>query len=337
MEKLVDFNALAALRPGEGADAVRSAMGARWRPPAPHDAGWIRAIAHTGGFTARLDATGHLAYVAFGPPFPADVAIAGLTRGMSQGAAVAALPQLRLGDRSDIAAASRYVADVSGHYRIAVEFHGDELHSVWFFVRNAVYPPKQPMVYPAAAGPPGAPFRDPNFKLAVLSALIEADAIDLAEPQALADAVLSQHVDLGRDGYHFIREAYDYLVRYPLTDADLAQVESITFDGGAPIYRYCFYYWDGTTPEFDIASVEGIARCVNLRRFEYISMLNAVDIDHLVGLAKLADVSLPGDCRHADGLLELPALKSLSFHEGAVDERLIARLKQRGVAVRIYR
>ena len=337
MHNLVSFSPLAALRPGEARDALAAAMGARWRPPAPHDAGRVKAIAHTGGFEARLDVTGHIVYLVFRPPFPADPLIAGLRLGMSQQAALAAVPKLALSDRSPISAATRYVVDFSDHYRMVAEFHGDELYSVWFFVRDAVYPQKQPMVYPAPAGPAGAPFRDPNLKLAVLSSLIEADAIDLAEPHDLADAVLQRRIDLGRDGYDLIREAYDYLVRYPLTDADLARVETITFDGGEEIYRYCFYDWDGTTGDFDIKSVEGIARCVNLRRFEYISILNAVDVDHLVGLSKLAEVSLPGDCRHPDGLLELPALKKLAFHQGAIGDGLIARLKQRGVSVRVYR
>ena len=57
MANPVNFPALAALRPGEASDAISAAMGARWRPPAPHDAGWVKAIAHTGGFVARLDAS----------------------------------------------------------------------------------------------------------------------------------------------------------------------------------------------------------------------------------------------------------------------------------------
>ena len=336
MENPIDFKALAALRPGEGANAVRVALGDRWRPPAPHDAGWLRAIARTGGFVARLDVAGHIAYAAFRPPFPIETPIAGLRLGMSQQAALAALPALRLGDRSPIYAATRYTADVSDHYRMVAEFHGDELHGIWFFVRDAAFPHKQPMVYPAAVGAPGAPFRDPNFKLAVLSALIEADALDLGAPQDLADFVLARHMDLGREGYHLIREAYDYLLRFPLTDTDLARVEAITFDSGNEIYPYCYYDWGGSTSDFDIASVEGIVRCINLRSFFYVSMLDALDVDHLVGLKKLADICLPGDCRHADGLLELPALRTLSFFTGTIDDKLIARLKQRGVAVRIY-
>jgi hypothetical protein len=337
MDDPVNFPALAALRPGEAIEALRAAVGARWRAPAPHDAGSVKAIAHTGGFEARIDVTGHVASLEFRPPFPADVPIAGLRLGMAQRAVLAAFSKLTVFFRTPVSAATHYVADVSDHYRMAVEFHGDELYGVRFFVRDAVYPEKGPMVYPPASGPPGAPFRDPNFKLAVLSALVEADALDLARPQDLADAVLPKHIDLGRDGYDFVREAYDYLVRYPLTDADLARVEAITFDGGEEIYRYCFYYWDGTSNEFDIASVEGIARCVNLRSFYNISMLQTVDLDHLVGLSRLEEIHLSCECRHPDRLLELPALKRLTYSGGAIgDWLLLARLRARGVSIRTW-
>src|SRR5262249_30398365 len=223
-----------------------------------------------------LRVAGHAVFWVSRPPFPADALIAGLRLGMSQKDAVAALPKLGLAGRADISAATRYTASLSSRYRMVAEFHGDQLHSVSFFVGDVVYPDKRPMVYPAASGSVGAPFRDPNLKLAVLSALLAADAIDLAEPQDLADFVLRRHVDLERDGYHLIRPAYDYLVRYPLTDADLARIETITFDGGEEIYSYCYYHWDGTTNDFDIGSVEGIGRCANLRQFQYISILKAL-------------------------------------------------------------
>jgi len=336
MDKPVDLTALAALRPGEGRDALIAALGARWRSPAPHHAGRVKAIVNTYGFEARLDVTDHVARIVFRRPFPAAVAIAGLRLGMSQRQALAALPDLRPTGRMEVYAASHYVADLSDHYRTVVEFHGDELYSVEFFVRDAVYPAKGPMVFPAASGPAGHPFVDPHFKLAVLSALIEADAIDLAEPQDLADFVLPRHIDLGRDGYHFIPEAYDYLVRYPLTDADLAQVDTISFDGGAKIYRYCFYYW-GWGTEFDIDSLEGIARCANLRVFRYPTLLVRLDLDHLAGLARLAEIELPAaECRHPERLLDLPALKTLAVPRGVIaDPALIAKLRQKGVSIRI--
>lgn len=332
MDKPIDFPALAALRPGSDRETLSAALGARWRPPAPHDAGRVTAIFRTHGFDAWLDVTDHIGQLYFRRPFPATVA--GLRIGMSQREALAALPALRFAGRMVVYDASHYVADLSDRYRTVVEFHGDELYSIGFFIRDAVYPPKGPMVYPAASGAPGVPFRDPNLKLAVLSALIEADALDLATPQDLADFVLPHHIDLGGlDGYHFLREAYDYLVRYPLTDADLARVETITFDGGSEIYRYCFYSWDGETHEFDIDSVEGIAHCVNLRSLQTIAILNALDAEHLVGLDKLEELELPEGRQHLERLLDLPALKRVSYLSTSRDAALITKLRAKGVRV----
>lgn len=337
MDKPFDLPALAALRPGAEQHALAEAMGARWRPPAPHDAGRVKAIARTFGFEARLDVSGHIAGLTFRPPFPDTVPIAGLRLGMSPQQAMAALPKLTFSSRMEVYRASFYVAGISEHYRLVAEFHGEELYSVSFFVPGAAFPPKGPMVYPAATGAPGAPFRDPNFKLAVLSALIAADALDLAEPQDLADFVLPHHIDLGREGHNFMPEAYDYLVRYPLTDDDLARVETISFDGGEPIYRYCDYSSSGSGGEFNVGSVEGIARCVNLRVFHYPDLLFGLDCDHLAGLRRLAELELPvAECRHPERLLDLPALKVLSFSRGVIaDPALIAKLRQRGVRIRL--
>ncbi|HLH87908.1 MAG TPA: hypothetical protein VKX28_05570 [Xanthobacteraceae bacterium] len=334
MDKPIDFPALAALRPGSDREALSAALGGRWRPPAPHDAGRVTAIFNTYGFDAWLDVTDHIGQLYFRHPFPATITVAGLRIGMSQREALAAFPALRFSGRMEVYAASHYVADLPDRYRTIAEFHGDELYSIGFFVRDAVYPPKGPMVYPPASGAPGAPFRDPNLKLAVLSALIESDALDLATPQDLADFVLPYHVDLGGlAGYHFLREAYDYLIRYPLTDADLARVETITFDGGSEIYRYCFYSWDGETHEFDIDSVEGVARCVNLRSLQTIALLNAIDVEHLVGLDQLEELDLPRERRHLERLLDLPALKRVSPLSSIGDAALIARLRAKGVRV----
>jgi len=170
----------------------------------------------------------------------------------------------------------------------------------------------------------------------VLSALIEAEAIDLAHPKDLAEFVLHRPVDLEEEGYRLIEEAYEYLVRYPLTDADLARAERLVLDGGNEIYRYCFYFWDGETGEFDVASIAGIGLCRNLRAFHVSALTDAVDAADLVGLDKLADVGLPAICRHPEKLLALPALQKLSFFRGTIgDAALIAELKARGVVVRI--
>jgi hypothetical protein len=334
LDKAVDFSALAALRPGAEWHALAEAIGSRWRPPAPHEQGQVKAIVNTFGFEARLDVSGHVAGLTFRRPFPDTVPIAGVRLGMSPLQAMAALPALTFSMRMQGYPASLYVAELSDHYRLVAEFHNETLYQVGFFVPDAVFPPKQPMVYPAA-GAPGAPFRDPNFKLAVLSALLEADALDLATPKDMAAFVLGRPADLEREGYHLIRAAYDYLVRYPLTEADLDRVEAITLDGGEAIYRYCFYFWSGETGEFEIGSIEGIARCRNLRRLTCIAMADRIDANHLAGLSNLADVLLPAACLHPERLLDLPALEKLEFRRGTIDATLIARLRARGVAIRI--
>jgi hypothetical protein len=247
-------------------------------------------------------------------------------------------PDLKDPHRSPVYETVLYSAEASSHYRLQLEFRWGKLYQVGFRNPQAVYPPKQPMVYPPPAGAPGAPFADPNFKLTVLSSLLENDAIDLAGYEDLASFVLKRPVDLEKEGYELIREAYAYLVRYPLTDADLALVETLVFDGGNDIYPYCFRFWSGETKEFDVRSVEGIDRCINLRSINCIAVIEKLDIAQLLGLPKLEEIKLPQTCINPQRLLDLPALKKLAFHEGAIaDPILLARLRAKGVTVKIYR
>ena len=104
---------------------------------------------------------------------------------------------------------------------------------------------------------------------------------------------MQRPVDLEKEGYDLIRPAYEYLVRYPLTAADLALVDDITLDGGNEIYRYCFYFWGGGTRDFDVRSVEGITNCPNRRRLNCIAMIDTLDATHLVGLKALEEIGLP--------------------------------------------
>ena len=334
----VDFPALAALRPGEAKEVLARALGSRWREPAPHQEGLVKSIARVHGFQARIDTSGHIGEIYFREPFSQAFEIAGLRIGTPLQEALAKRPELKEPLRLPVYESELYSAEVSSHYRLQAEFRWGKLYQIGFRNPKAAYPPKQPMVYPPPAGAPGAPFADPNFKLVVLSSLLEADALDLAEPKDLAEFVLKRPVDLEREGYARIAEAYDYLVRYPLTDADLAQVETITFDGGSEIYPYCFRFWSGETKEFDVTSVEGIGRCANLRSIICIAVIEKLDIAQVVGLAKLEEINLPQACVNPQRLLDLPVLKKLTFHEGAIaDEALLARLRAKGVAVRIYK
>lgn len=332
----VDVVALAALRPGASAAALIAAMGARWKPPALHEQGYVNAATLKHGFTARLDVDGRVAALDFLEPFPSTTPILGLHLGMSSKAALAVVPRLVMFHRTGAQGADFYAAGLPGGYRLGLEFHWGKLYRVSLFDLAAKYPDKVPVPYPAPAGRPGEPFDDSNFKLVVLSSLNGIRAIDLGQPQDLAAFVLRCPVDLERDGHEPIREAYDYLARYPLGDAELAKVEALNFDAGNPIYRYFYYFWDGEVRDYDVTSVSGIARCVNLREFNHASMLRHFDAVHLVGLNQLETVSFECECRNPERLLELPALKWLTFYRGAIsDPSLIATFKQRGIAVRI--
>ena len=332
----VDVAALAALRPGASAAALVAAMGARWKPPASHEQGWIKAATLTHGFTARLDIDGRVASLDFQEPFPPTSAIAGLRLGMSVEAARNVLPKLVMFHSTEAQGAEYYAAGLPDGCRLGVEFHWGKLYKIALFDLDAKYPEKTPVPYPAPAGRPGDPFDDANFKLVVLSSLNGIRAIDLGQPQDLAEFVLRRPVDLEQEGYEPIREAYDYLARYPLGDAELAKVEALNFDGGNPIYRHFYYFWGGEERDYDVMSVNGIARCVNLREFNHASMLKRFDAAHLVGLNQLETLTFECECRNPERLLELPALKWLTFYRSAIDDpSLIATFKQRGIVVRV--
>src|SRR5204862_8064680 len=144
------------------------------------------------GFRARLDASGHVAELYFREPFPKEIEIAGLRLTMPLQAALTARPDLTRPMHLPVQETVIYLSDASSHYRMSAEFHWGKLWEIGFRNPNAVFAPKEPMQYPAPDGAPGAPFADPNFKLAVLSALHEQDDIDLARPKDLAEFVLKR-------------------------------------------------------------------------------------------------------------------------------------------------
>ena len=139
---------------------------------------------------------------------------------------------------------------------------------------GAVYPPKQPVLYPAPSGDACAPFKDGNLKLAVLSELIDKGHIDIGDPQDLYDHVLGRHFDLEQEGYEPVPEARDFLARFPLSQELLDQVTSIEFDGSSTSYVYINYFWDGESDEFTILSFDGIEALRNLKSIRIISMVD---------------------------------------------------------------
>ena len=127
--------------------------------------------------------------------------------------------------------------------------------------------------YPEPSGDHGAPLADPNLKLAVMGQLLENEVLGLGSPEALAAHVLQRPVDLEDEGYDLLQPAYDYLVRYPLTQAQLDTVTKLTLDAGDPIYTYAWYHWDGESDEFYIHSFRGIEACRNLSSIDVVSQV----------------------------------------------------------------
>ena len=80
-------------------------------------------------------------------------------------------------------------------------------------------------------------FSDVNFKLAVISELMEAGAVDLGDFPSFLQRIEGPDYDYENDGYQLSRRAYQYFRDVELTQSQLAKIDRLTFDGGLKIYR----------------------------------------------------------------------------------------------------
>lgn len=201
-------------------------------------------------------------------------------------------------------------------------------------------------LYPAPSGPPGAPFPDPNFKLAVMSALLDKGVLDLGTRRAFAEHVLGRPFDLEREGYAPIPGARDYLVRYPLSKEMLEAVDHLVLDGGDSIYFYIWSFWHGEDDTFDVQSLAGIENCPNIVKLEIVSMIPSVDLGILAPLRRLEDIAIGVPVSTVEALLDLPALRSVEFLDddlydavttpGHPVRAVMEALKARGVSVWVH-
>nr|WP_250811520.1 hypothetical protein [Neorhizobium tomejilense] len=328
----VDVTALAALRPGMPMSAVEKAMGSAWRAPAPHKGGLIDILENTYGVIVRIDRKRLIGSVNFNSRF--EHTIAGVPMGISLADLRATVRDMQIGEESKVRRATRFGRKQLPEGELAARITYDTVYEINISNPDAEYLEPTAPPYPIASGDPGAPFSDVNLKLAVLSALLRAKAIDLGSPEELASHVLGRPVDLEKEGYERIPEALDYLSRYPLTDELLASVEWIEFDGGAVIYPYVWYFWGGEESAFDIKDLSGIRFCRNLKFISVISMIDTVDIRDLAPLTKLERVSINVPSENLEALLDLPSLRQAGRFSGAPAARgVLETLKQRGVQV----
>ena len=237
-----DPAALATLRPGMPATRVAAAMGAAWRAPVAHGGGFVDMLENTHGFVVRLDRDGAIGWVRFDWRFK-QALVEGVRMGMTLAEARSAVPALAVGGDLPMMSGVREGRQLlPGGAHLRVRFTLDTVNGIWVEAPGAVFRKRTAPPYPAPTGQAGAPFADANFKLVVLSALLDAKVLDLGTPGTLAAHVLGRAVGLEEEGYEPVPGALDYLARYPLTDVLLAQVRSVVFDGGNAIYPFIQYF-----------------------------------------------------------------------------------------------
>ncbi len=341
----VDLGALARLRPGVPASALQAALGSRWRAPAPHQGGLVDIVENSHHFTARLDVKGIVGEVRYLRQFDERLSIDGLRIGMNLDEVKAARPDIRIGEIMKGGPMRYGAVRLPDKLWLALAFSNDTLHQISLWTDGAVYTSKQPPAYPAAAGALGAPFKEPNLKLLALSDLRDQKVIDLGSPEELAEHVLKRKVDLEDEGYDLIREACEYLARYPLSPDLLAQVKRLEFDGGNEIFDYAWKFWGGETDDFNVTSLEGIEYCVNLEEIYVAALLSsdAIDLRQLAVLSKLRRIDVNAELRHLEVLLEMPALRQIALRgdeiyndvmkPGHPSRIIMEKLKARGVRV----
>ncbi|MEB2291928.1 ybaK/ebsC family protein [Priestia megaterium] len=113
-------------------------------------------------------------------------------------------------------------------------------------------------------------FKDFNFKLVVIEALLDQDPLFIEELTDLKDKYTNNFEWYSGAGP--IVEIRDYLEELTLEMSDLEKIESLCFDGGNEIYRILKPDWDGEDSSFDVLSVEGFQNLKNLKAVDYISM-----------------------------------------------------------------
>lgn len=328
----VDVKALAALRPGMPVAAVEAAMGSAWRAPATHKGGVIDILENTYGVIVRIDRSGLIGKVDFSSRFKQTVA--GVPMGIHLTDIPATIPAMTIGEESKVQRGTRFGTMRLPEGQLSARISYDKIYDIEISNPNADYDKPTAPPYPAPAVEPGAPFSDPPLKLAVMAALLRSKMLDLGTPEQLASHVLGRPVDLEEEGYDLIPQALDYLLRYPLTDEQLASVDWVQFDGGEEIYPYAWYFWEGEDGVFDIHDTADLHHCVNLRGISVISMIDRFDLRTLVPLHKLEWVSINVPADHIEALLEIPSLKNAaSFDENPLSHGILQTLKQRGVAV----
>ena len=125
-----------------------------------------------------------------------------------------------------------------------------------------------------------ATFTDFNFKLLVIDDLMYFQEVivppfDIAEALK-ADGVTDPWQYAVDSGLPILEQARAYFEALDLPAELLAQVDTLTLDGGLQIYHECAPAWDGEDDRFDIHSLADVDLLPNLATIEVAADLIAV-------------------------------------------------------------
>lgn len=339
---------IAALRPGASEEAVRQAYGERWRRPGPHDEGWLWGFKTGVPADLRFGCDGRVGQVRFSPWSPKRP-VEGLCAGMTLAQAQAVLPQL-----APLPPEPESLAHGFSHHRALLPDGCHLTASVKAGVLQGTVAIENPRAtYPDEAfvqrqvdalyarflplQADSAPMRDRNLKLAVLDSLLIDGRLELGAPAELAQFVLRRRCDLEREGYQRLEAAHDLLARLPLSDAELAAVTWLGFDGGGEIARYAHYFWDGESDDFDVHDLAGIECLPQLQSLSMDGRCLVRDLRQIAGLTGLRELTLGSEPHDNEAvLLSLPALRSVGLFSGGLSEATCEALRARGVEVHLF-
>jgi hypothetical protein len=191
----------------------------------------------------------------------------------------------------------------------------------------------------------GLTMPDAGFHLAVLGALMDADAVSedaierFCKPLVKALDRLDEDDEAGR-----LRLVLEHLHTMPLPAARVAKIDSLDFDGGNSVYmtleEIAGTNSGGETDVYSAGSLQGIGALAALERLDLDSHGNPpgdarLDLAPLAGHPRLAQITV-GDCRNADALATLPKLRRIRLLGSTADVQpkgVLEALAAKGVEV----
>ena len=113
-------------------------------------------------------------------------------------------------------------------------------------------------------------FEDFGFKLIIIDSLLNKQPSFEDKLKLLKEKYIDSYECYVNKG--IIKEILTFFEKIVLTEEDLRKVTELCFDGGNDVYFLVQPDWNGEDDSFNISSVTGFERLVNLKEVEYISM-----------------------------------------------------------------